>query len=180
VNPVRQLRRTSALTQQQLAEASGTSQPTIAAYEAETKSPTWRTLNRLADAAGCEITLQIVPPLRREERRSIALHAVIAEHLRRDPDAVLARAHRSLDLMSSLHPGARYLLDEWRVLLRRPLSALLPVLTDPSPWCRELRHVTPFTGVLSALERKEVYQNFRRDEAAVLDARVAARNNGTL
>ncbi len=56
------------------------------------------------------------------------------------------------------------LLDEWEVLLARPVSALLPVLTDPDPWARELRHVTPFAGVLSAAERMEVYAAFASDE----------------
>ena len=60
----------------------------------------------------------------------------------------------------ALHPGARLLLDEWRCLLRRPLDALLPVLTDPVPWARELRHVTPVTGILSAAERAQAYRAF--------------------
>jgi hypothetical protein len=42
---------------------------------------------------------------------------------------------------------------------------LLPLLTDPDPWARELRHVTPFAGVLSAAERAEVYRAFANDEA---------------
>jgi hypothetical protein len=71
--------------------------------------------------------------------------------------------------MRAVHPGARLLLDEWQCLLHRPLDALLPVLTDPSPWTRELRHVTPFTGILSAAERAQVYRAFaqrERDDAA--------------
>ena len=55
--------------------------------------------------------------------------------------------------MRAVRPGVRPLLDEWRCLLRRPLGALLPMRTDPTPWAREVRHVTPFTGILSAAER---------------------------
>jgi hypothetical protein len=40
------------------------------------------------------------------------------------------------------------------------LEALLPVLTDPSPWARELRHVTPFAGLLGARERAAVIRGF--------------------
>ncbi len=58
------------------------------------------------------------------------------------------------------------MLDEWRVVLRRSLSALLPVLRDPLPWARELRHVTPFTGVLSSAERAGVYREFAHVERA--------------
>jgi hypothetical protein len=56
-------------------------------------------------------------------------------------------------------------LREWGVLLERPLEALLPLLTDPDPWARELRHVTPFAGVLTAAERAEVYRGFADDAA---------------
>jgi hypothetical protein len=52
------------------------------------------------------------------------------------------------------------------VLLDRPLESLVAVLTDPSPWARELRHVTPFAGVLSAEERAEVIHAFASKEAS--------------
>ena len=62
------------------------------------KSPTWRTIERLAQAVGGQIDVRVQ------------------------------------------HPGARMLLDEWRYLLRRPIDRLLPVLSDPAPWARDLRH----------------------------------------
>lgn len=164
MHPIRALRALAGLTQAQLALAAGTSQPTIADYERGTKSPTWRTLVGLAHAAGYEPTVLFTPPLTREDRRSLALHGAVAEHLRANPEAVLARAQASLARMRALHPGAHHLLDEWALLLRRPLSALLPVLQDASPWSRELRHVTPFTGVLSAGERARVYRAFALSE----------------
>ena len=168
MNPVYELREAAGLTQHELAAAAGTSQPTIAAYESGTKSPTWRTLERLAYAVGCQADVRFFPPLTREDRRSLALHAAIAERLRVDPDAVLAQARASLARMRSLHAGAQQLLDEWKTLLRRPLPALLSVFGDPSPWARELRHVTPFSGVLSARERASVYRAFARAERASL------------
>lgn len=148
----------------ELAQIAGTSQSAIAAYESGRKSPTWRTVARLAQAAGRHVHLRFVPPLTREDRRSLALHAAIAERLRSDPTAVLTHARASLARMRALHPGARPLLDEWRLLLRRPIDSLVPVLLDPSPWSRELRHVTPFTGILSARERTRVIREFARDE----------------
>jgi transcriptional regulator with XRE-family HTH domain len=166
MNPVRRVRETAGLTQQELADRAGTSQSAIAAYESGRKSPTWRTVERLAHAARCTIDVRCVPPLTREDRRSLALHAAVAERLRERPGPVLASARTSLARMRQLHPGARLLLDEWRVLLRRPIDALIPVLTDPAPWARELRHVTPFTGLLSAGERAHVYREFAAQEAA--------------
>ena len=66
--------------------------------------------------------------------------------------------------MRKTHPHATRLLDEWRVLLRRPLGAMLPVLVDPSAHARELRQVKPFAGVLSATERAEVFRTFATSE----------------
>jgi transcriptional regulator with XRE-family HTH domain len=169
MNPVRTIRATARLTQRQLADAAETSQATVAAYEGGHKSPTWRTVERLADAAGVVLAVQCFPPLTREDRRSLALHAAIAERLKNAPETVLARARASLLRMQTLHPGARPLLGEWRVFLRRPLEALVPVLLDPSPWGRDLRQVTPFTGVLSAKERAEVYRQFAQDERTTTD-----------
>ncbi len=169
MNPVHLLRLAAGRTQQDLATLAGTSQSAIAAYEGGRKSPTWRTVERLARAAGFEVDVRFVPPLTREDRRSLLLHEAVAARLRAEPEAVLTRARASLARMRALHPGARPLLDEWQCLLRRPLDALLPVLTDPMPWARELRHVTPFTGILSAAERAQVYRAFaqrERDDAS--------------
>lgn len=114
------------------------------------------------------------PTLTREDRRSLALHRAIADRLRSEPDATLARAHSVLARMRAANPQAHQLLDEWQLLLRRPLSALLPVLEDPSPWARELRHVTPFAGILSAAERAAVYRAFAREDRARQAAQDAA------
>jgi len=171
MNPVLQLREAAGMTQRELAERAGTSQSAIAAYESGRKSPTWRTVERLAQAAGREVDVRFVPTLTREDRRSLALHSAVAARLREQPDVVLLRARASLARMRALHPGARPLLDEWRVLLRRPIDALVPVLTDPKPWARELRHVTPFTGSLSAAERAQVYRGFAERELAAMPSR---------
>jgi len=56
-------------------------------------------------------------------------------------------------------------LREWGVVLDRPVASLAEVLTDPSPWARELRHVTPFAGVLTAEARAEAYRDFAEEEA---------------
>lgn len=159
-HPVRHLREITGRTQAELAEAAGTSQPTIAAYEAGRTSPTLRTVRGLARAAGLDTYVTFHPPMTREERRSLAFHEVIAQRLQEDPERVIAKARRTLVKMRKVAPTSRPI-AEWRVLLDRPPSDLLPVLTDPSPWARELRHVTPFAGVLSARERAEVIRATR-------------------
>ena len=107
------------------------------------------------------MSVTFVPPLTREERRSLHLHRAIAEHLARDPERVLARARTVLGRMVARHPGASPRLQEWEEHLDSPLEELLEVLVDPSPHARELRHVTPFAGVLSARERAELDRSVR-------------------
>lgn len=161
MNWVRRIRDVTGLTQAALARAGGTSQPAIAAYESGRKSPTLDTVTRLAQAAGLEATAEFHPRLTREDRRSLELHRAIALRLRADPTGVLARARRTLARMIAATDGQSQPLREWAVLLDRPLEMLLPVLTDPDPWARELRHVTPFAGVLTTAERAAVYARFR-------------------
>jgi len=164
VNAVRDLRKRQRLSQRRLAELARTSQPAIAAYESGSKSPRLRTLERLARAVGMEAVVDFVPPLTREERRSLALHRVIASRLEEAPETTLRRAWGTLARMSRLHPAARPLLSHWRALLERPIGEIVDILVDPRPLARELRHVTPFAGVLSARERALVYRQFISDE----------------
>jgi transcriptional regulator with XRE-family HTH domain len=166
MHPVRQLRAIAGLTQAQLAGASGTSQPTIAAYESGAKSPTVRTLRALAAGVGLEAVVRFVPPLTREDRRSLAVHEAIAGRLLADPDGTVGRARRLLASLRSQHPGARRLLDEWRAVLERPVDEIVEVLRDPGLHARDLRQVTPFAGVLLPAERTQVYRRFRKEEAA--------------
>lgn len=164
MNEIRTLRRKTGVTQAELAEAAHTSQPTIAAYETGRKSPTLGTVKRLAESVGLAMSVHFHPPLTREDRRSIWLHRAIADRLLERPGWVLRRARATLKKMREANPGARQLLDEWGVLLKRSVPELVPMLTDPSPRARELRQVTPFAGVLSAEERAREYRTFREQE----------------
>jgi transcriptional regulator with XRE-family HTH domain len=162
--PIGRLRKQARMTQARLARLGGTSQPAIAAYEAGTRSPNLNTIQRLARAASLDMVIDFVPALTREDRRSLALHTAIAEKLRSDPDAVRQRARRTLRLMRRTHPNASEIFDRWTVLLDLPDEYLAEVLVDPRPLARDLRHATPFAGVLSAEERRRVYERFAECE----------------
>lgn len=159
---VKQIREAARLTQSELAELGGTSQPTIAAYESGAKVPSLRTLRRLAGAAGFELDLGITPPLTREERRSLYLHRAIVRRLVEDPAVVIERARSNLLRMSELHPDAKDLWGEWSRLLNGSIGVLVETVISMRPRARELRQVTPFAGVLTAAERASVYRGFRR------------------
>ena len=68
MSEIRTLRRTVGVTQAALADAAGTSQPTIAAYETGRKSPTLGTVRRLAESVGLAMSVQFHPLL--DERGS--------------------------------------------------------------------------------------------------------------
>jgi hypothetical protein len=104
--------------------------------------------------------------LTREERRSLFLHRAIVRRIAEDPERALAAARRTLARMTASNPVRSEFLDAWRELLDRPLAEILAVLDDPSPRARELRHVTPFAGLLSARERSRVYRAFADAERA--------------
>jgi hypothetical protein len=111
-----------------------------------------------------EAVVDFVPPLTREDRRSLALHRAIARRLEAAPGPTLARARRTLERMIRRHPAARPLLSRWRRILELPVAEIVEVLTDPRPAARELRHVTPFAGILDARARSEVYRRFASAE----------------
>ena len=162
---VRKLRLSRDLTQAELAARAGTSQPTVAAYESGTKSPTLRTLHRLARAASAELVVRAVPALTREDRRSLAWHEAVALALRERPDAALALARDNLERWGRGGTSGRALLDRWRSWLTLPVPDLTLLMLDPGPVGREMRQVSPFAGVLGAPERARVLERFRASEA---------------
>jgi transcriptional regulator with XRE-family HTH domain len=58
---LRRVRVEKGLTQRQLAERAGTSQPVISAYEHDRRDPTFCTLHRLLAAAGVQLRLDARP-----------------------------------------------------------------------------------------------------------------------
>ena len=162
MNPVKQLRLQADQTQQELAITAGTSQSTIAAYETGAKSPTLRTIANLADSLGLELFVNYLPRLTREDHRSLAFHRAIVEILRKNPVPVLDRARRNLDKLSTIQPGARILFERWRGWLALPLEELFSNILDPSPVAREMRQVSPLSGVLTPRDRARILKQFRK------------------
>ena len=165
MNVVLDLRRQAGLTQTELAHAAGTSQPTIAAYESGRKSPMLNTLSRIARAAGLEAVVIFPPAMTREDRRSLALHRAIADHLTADPAHTLDQARHNLTVMRERGPQADDLLAEWDDILSRPVDAIVNAMLDVGLRARDLRKVTPFAGVLGPEERTRIYREFARRDA---------------
>lgn len=166
MNPVYTLRTYAGVTQQDLAQKAGTSQPTIALYESGEKSPSISTLQRLVDSLGLELVVNYVPKMTREDRRSIAYHHAIAKSLRQDPQATIQRARETLARMCKDHPHAAKLFDQWQTWLDLPIDELIANMLDSGIAARDMRQVTPFAGVLSAKERVSILKRFQKENVA--------------
>ncbi|MEM7019445.1 MAG: helix-turn-helix transcriptional regulator [Pseudomonadota bacterium] len=163
MNTIRQLRKQTGVTQQGLAQRSGTSQSTIAAYETGKKSPSIRTLQRLAHAMNLELDIHFVPLLTREERRSLAYHHAVAEKLIAQPIATRQRARKNLTRLMKLHPHANHLFIQWKNWLELPDDDLLTNLLDTNELARDMRQVSPFAGLLPPKERAQILARFRAE-----------------
>ena len=106
-----------------------------------------------------------LPPMTREDRRSMAFHRAIAARLAEDPEPALERARRHLRLLTRGHEHAAPMLDRWRCWLDLPVAELIHSMLDPAQDAREMRQVSPFAGVLSTEERAAVLRDFREDAA---------------
>jgi transcriptional regulator with XRE-family HTH domain len=166
MNLVLALRRKIGLTQGMLARMAGTSQSTIAAYESDAKSPTIRTLRNLAASQGLQMQVSFVPVLTREDRRSLAFHQAIVDVINRNPQAALEKARSNLLKLRHQHPNAAVLLDRWAVWLSLPPGELIEEILSLSPMAREMRQVSPFSGLLSAAQRARILRDFRQEETA--------------
>ena len=99
--------------------------------------------------------------LSRADRRSLALHGRVLDHLLRDPEGVRARARRNLAVIRGANPNAGPWLDEWAHLLQGPIHELASALIATDEHARALRQSSPFAGVLTQEERLEALRDGR-------------------
>lgn len=163
VQLVRRMRLNSGLTLRELARRAKTSAPALVDYEAGRHEPRLSTLQRLAEASGCDLVVELRPRLTDPEKRSLRLHEMIAAKLSARPEAVLSLARRNLDVMRAADVGdhASSYLDRWLHLLDGPIDTLLSVMTSTDQTARDLRQSSPFAGVLSDDERLEAIRSAR-------------------
>ncbi len=79
---IREARHRAGLSQASLAERAGTSQPAIARYERARSMPDLATLNRIIEACGLELRLELVDPdPQRDAGEQAALERSVEERL---------------------------------------------------------------------------------------------------
>lgn len=122
-------------------------------------------------------TISVYSSHRLLEARSLAMHAVIAAKIEREPK-LLSIARSNLKRWRSRWDGdAPAWHQEWCEILDRPWFEIAAILTAPSEEGARLRQSSPFAGVLSPMERRRVYDAFRL-EGNASDEKAAAVRRG--
>lgn len=98
------------------------------------------------------------------DKRSLALHCLVAEKIRRDP-SLFEKPKEVIKRWSLIvSPHSQPYLREWEKLLDQGMDACLAVATEDSERAAALRQSSPFVGILSNAER----QAFFREWAQIL------------
>jgi Antitoxin MazE-like len=130
-----------------------------------------RRMRERRKAAGLKAVVSWVPPTdaarpaysshRLLEARSLAMHAIIAEKIQRDRK-LLEIAVSNLKRWRARWEGqVPTWHQEWSEIMSRPWSEIAAIMTEPSEEGARLRQSSPFAGVLSATERRRIYEAFR-------------------
>ncbi len=106
--------------------------------------------------------LAAVPALTFEERRSLAISTAVAAKLRENPTVVLAKARENIDKMRSIGPSEQRWVGVWESLLALGPSHVAALLTSTDQFARDLRQSSPFAGVLTEEERREILKELQR------------------
>jgi hypothetical protein len=95
------------------------------------------------------------------EARSLAMHAVIARKIARDP-GLLEVARSNIERWRARQNSDELTwLNEWRELLNQPWQNIAALITEPSENAARLRQSSPFAGILTNQERWRIYEAFR-------------------
>lgn len=98
---VTEARRRAGLTQQALAVRAGTTQSTIAAYEAGAKEPSAKTMTRIANAAGFEVSWALAPRSSLTARTVNEVADLLAERGQKEAFRLVAELASRLDRLSA-------------------------------------------------------------------------------
>ena len=100
------------------------------------------------------------------DRRSLALHRLVAERVMRDP-ALFEKARLTLSKWrQTVCVASQPYLEEWERLMNQGVDACLSVAVEDSERAAVLRQSSPFSGVLTNRERFAFLRQWRRDHEA--------------
>jgi hypothetical protein len=95
------------------------------------------------------------------DARSLAMHCRIVQKISRDP-RLFKKAEANLSRWSAKidGPTPRYM-KEWQEILEKPWLTIAEIMTSMSEDATRLRSSSPFAGILSEIEREQIYAAFR-------------------
>lgn len=97
------------------------------------------------------------------DRRSLAMHRLVADKIRRDP-ALFEKAKGTLARWRTVVcPASQPYLEEWERLMKQGADACLAVAVEDSERANALRQSSPFAGILTNQERFSFLKSGGRD-----------------
>jgi hypothetical protein len=129
--------------------------PLAAALSARGKAAAKAIDGRLASSLGRPVSPE---GHRTAERRSLALHRIIAGRL---DEGMVEEARQRVERLRAeghLHP---HYAGRWRKLLARPLAEIATAIAADDQDSRDLRQNSPFAGVLNEQERRRIIEAVR-------------------
>lgn len=152
----------------ELARRAKTSAAALVDYEAGRHEPKFSTLQRIAEASGCDLFVEVRPRLTHPEKRSLELHRMIAEKLSVDAIGVKRQARSRIETMraADLEGRTAKYVDTWDQLLSGPSEQLVATMLSTDQVARDLRQSSPFAGVLTDQERLDAIRRVAAGEAS--------------
>ena len=96
----------------------------------------------------------------RIDQRSIALHRAIASKIVAKPE-LLEIARKNVMRAITADSRSSHYAKAWSEILEKPVEEIAQLLEEDSEPMRALRQATPFTGILTPIERWAVYDEFK-------------------
>jgi len=100
------------------------------------------------------------------DQRSLELHSLIADKIRRDPSLLSIPVGNLKRWLKVDHGNSTHSLKEWQRILRMPLEKILQIMTADNEEGRRRRQSSPFPGILSEKERTNIFQKYAKFRSA--------------
>jgi len=94
------------------------------------------------------------------DRRSLAIHELVAERIRADSSVLDVPRKRVAEWQRTCTMNPKYP-KAWSELLNGPIGPLLDLLVDPGEAATELRHVSPFAGLVDMATRERIWREVK-------------------
>ena len=99
------------------------------------------------------------------DRRSLALHKLVAEKIRKNPELFEIAKNNVVEWRKIKDRSQKSYIDEWERILESGVDAALEVVTEDASRARRLRQSSPFAGVLTEEERLSFLKKWREGES---------------